>query len=469
MRVHAPPHLIPTIVMATVVVVLGCSGKKSPAPREAREQAAPEERAAVAPASQKNEPPAEAEAPTPPAPPSAPPSASHGMDSDIAEEDDPEQPAEESALDDWEATMLGATVDPQSAPVAQEEPVARENTPRTVPRLIVYDFDSAFDDGALGATVADVITGHAFRSEAFETFAELVQEERLRTKPLRASFGADVDPVVQHAREVFGADMAIWGTVTGSREEPTLHVLAMDLRGTKEAVLLRDTYPCPNIHYMPMAAERILAACLGLGLTERAPGRALETLSKNLVPNGDFESGLKGWENPMPGSVEVVDGVLTYRMDEAVAGSSGIGVLSEYIPVEPNTHYVCSIRVRSKPSIIVWVKGYAQFAANTPGEETVDPRREVYRHQMRPQKKVAPDAEGWYSASTDPFRPRHFRHDVTWMRVKLYAYYPAGTVEFDDIVLRAVSVDGVADEDERMLKAFNEKRAVPTDDEEGQQ
>jgi hypothetical protein len=43
------------------------------------------------------------------------------------------------------------------------------------------------------------------------------------------------------------------------------------------------------------------------------------------------------------------------------------------------------------------------------------------------------------------------------MRVKLYAYWPAGRVEFDDVALRRVEVEGAESEDAEMRRAFEGK------------
>ena len=114
-------------------------------------------------------------------------------------------------------------------------------------------------------------------------------------------------------------------------------------------------------------------------------------------------------------------------------------------------------------TIIVWARGYAEFEARTQGEKGVDPRREAFRHQFRPASQVEPDSRGWMAVTSKPFRPRHFRHEVKWMRVRLYAFGGgAGTAEFDDVVVRRVEVEGDSEsvrrhEDGRMLKAFGEK------------
>lgn len=381
----------------------------------------------------------------------------------------PSAPETDAALEHWEAVALDEAMSGPSgeaAPVAREAPVReapRPGSPGARPRLVVYDFESAFDGGVLGAKVADVLTGHAARSGRFQTFPEVEQEAILARRPFRASYDAEMDALAAHARDAFGAGIAIWGRVAGSRESPVLDVLALDLRNEKESLVLRERYPCPNLHYIPMAAERILASCLGIEHREEEPPRTVAVLSGNLLGNGGFEKGLAPWSISDAASrtgVAVRGGAAVFELERGVAESTGLGLLSEYVPVEKGAHYECRVRVRSDgPNIIVWVKGYAEFAGGTPGERETDPRREVYRHQMYPLKKGSRGPDGWVLAVSDPFRPRHLRHQVGWMRVKLYAYLSPGKVEFDEVLLRKVAVEGAEGEDERMFDAFEEKGA----------
>ena len=62
----------------------------------------------------------------------------------------------------------------------------------------------------------------------------------------------------------------------------------------------------------------------------------------------------------------------------------------------------------------------------------------------------------WIEIATRPFRPRNPKVPVTWMRVKLYGYWPAGVVEFEKVSLRKVEVEGETpeEEDERTRRAW---------------
>ncbi len=394
----------------------------------------------------------------------------------------------EPALDSIQAAMLGEALAPER-PVetpsknAAEEPKARAE--RGKPRLVVYNFESSLETHSeigdpLGGKVAAVLTGHAARSGFFQTFSELEQEEIIAAHPFAARGDTDPAKIAFHAREYFKADLAIWGRVTGSRSSPTIEFLALDLRrkGTADfgprlgrrdnALALRESHDCPNLHSIPVVADRILEALAGrpLGL---AAARVVRRAGPNLIRNGSFRrkgrgGSVPGWESPLPEGASVEKGRLMLRLTAAVATTHGLGVYSDWLRVDPGAHYELSCRSRAKGvTIIVWARGYAEFKAHTPGEREVDPRREAFRHQFRPASQVEPDEKGWMAVTSKPFRPRHFRHEIKWMRVRLYAFGGgAGTAEFDDVVLRKVELEGDVerakrDEDERMLKSFGEK------------
>jgi hypothetical protein len=228
---------------------------------------------------------------------------------------------------------------------------------RRLPRLVVYDFESGFDGGRLGAKVADVITGHAARSGRFETFAEIEQEGILAESPFRAALDSAVGPVGRHAREAFDADIALWGRVDGSRETPLLHAKAFDLRDSRARLALDESYACENVHHIPLAAERILAALLGEEHEGPTRARTVLALSGNLLDNGSFGKGLAGWEPNFPRHVRVEDGQLVFELPKGIAAGHGLAVMSGFLPVEEGAHYELSLRVRSRgPSVITWVK-----------------------------------------------------------------------------------------------------------------
>jgi hypothetical protein len=373
-----------------------------------------------------------------------------------------------------DAIMLDAATDtarPEAGPRA-----ATKRRPRAKPRLVAYPFESAFDDGALGRKVAVVVTGHAARTKRFDTLPKVTQDEVLAGRPFAATTDTDVKALSAHAREAFDADVVVWGRVTGGRAKPVLEVKAFDMRrrgggekggaanggakGTGDALVLAERYACANIHYIPIFAGEIVAAIDGLEPLRPKYARTVRHLSGNLLSNGDFRRGLRGWTPAFPECAKVSGARLVFTIPKGIAGGHGMSALSEFIPVEPGAHYELALRVRSHgPSVITWVKGYVEFKARSEGERAVDARREVFRHQMRPASQAEPGPDGWIEIATRPFRPRNPKVPVTWMRVKLYGYWPAGVVEFEKVSLRKVEVEGETpeEEDERTRCAWGGK------------
>ena len=300
-------------------------------------------------------------------------------------------------------------------------------------RLVVYDFHSP-ERSSLGVQVRRVFTGHAQRSGAFSTWPEVEQEEILEEHPFEASFSTAAEKVAEHARSHFGADLAIWGSVRVEGAQFYLDVAAaaaVDSFSEGSATVHRHSYRCPNVHYIPRAADVVLAECLGLkkGEEELAVRRLL---SENLVPNGSFDDGMKGWEASARGaSVVEMEGrrCLELELSRKLAVSQGLSCKSAYVELKPGAHYVFSLdAMTEKPSVIVWLRGYSMVG----GE-----RREVYRHQLR----FRPKARGlWEKLRSRPFRPGHPTHPPRWMRMMLYSYKSPGRAYFDEVVLRKVEV-----------------------------
>ena len=434
--------------MAAVMAVACSQAPKVPAPAPTPADAPTPKTAEPSP------PPPEADkAPTPPAP------------EPIVLEALPPEPEGLGGLD---AIMFDAAT--SQAPTEDKPPPATKRRPRAKPRLVAYAFESTFDDGALGRKVAVVITGHAARTKRFDTLPKVTQDEVLASRPFTATTDTDVKSISAHARAAFDADIAVWGRVTGGRAKPVLEVKALDMRRkangdgkakkTADTLVLAERYACANIHYIPIFAGEIVAAIDGLEPLRPKYAKTVRPLSGNLLANGDFRRGLSSWTPAFPECAKVSSRRLVFTIPKGIAGGHGMSALSEFVPVEPGAHYELALRVRSHgPSVITWVKGYVEFKGRSAGERLVDPRREVFRHQMRPASQAEPGPDGWIDIRTRPFRPRNPKVPVTWMRVKLYGYWPAGVVEFEKVSLYKVEVEGetAEEEDERTRRAWGGK------------
>jgi hypothetical protein len=164
----------------------------------------------------------------------------------------------------------------------------------------------------------------------------------------------------------------------------------------------------------------------------------------NLLPNGDFEHADRaaklpaGWTTEHPDHVRLVidpqgrGRVVEMTGDKKLMGGYGVDLLSGEIPVEPGRRYRCTGYTRSTgPNMKVFVRGFATVTRRVHGEtQTFDDA--VYT--MR--KDIGRTAE-WQPFQLDfeirPAAVASSQYTVKYVRIKLWAYWPAGTCWFDDI------------------------------------
>jgi hypothetical protein len=165
----------------------------------------------------------------------------------------------------------------------------------------------------------------------------------------------------------------------------------------------------------------------------------------NLVHNGDFEiadSKTKlpsGWTTKHPQNVRLIDvggthgHVIELTGDKKLMGTYGVDLTGEKIPVQPNTRYRCTGYTQSAgPKMIVFVKGYATLTKKVGGRSQIG-EEEVYR--MRKEIAASPD---WQAFNLDfEIKPvsefSDFQHKIEYLRITLWADWPAGTCKYDDI------------------------------------
>lgn len=175
------------------------------------------------------------------------------------------------------------------------------------------------------------------------------------------------------------------------------------------------------------------------------PAARSEAPGRNLVVNGDFEkpdaSGRlpEGWTTKHPKNVRLADvgrprgKAVEMTGDEALMGTYGTDLTGGKIDFKPNTRYRCTGWTRSEgPSLIVFVKGYATVTRRDKGRQVT---QEDPVYQMR--KEIAPNKE-WTRFNLDfDVKPvseySDFQHKVEYLRITLWAYWPAGTCWYDDI------------------------------------
>ncbi len=249
------------------------------------------------------------------------------------------------------------------------------------------------------------------------------------------------------ARDRFQADVAVVGRVTGAGKDYRVRLVSVRPDGGGRE--LDRTWVCSHHQIIPIEMAKAVRAVLGLApLAEGEPeDPELERRWRegpNLVANPGFEEGggpaggparWQAVEKEMAW-VENPDGpgkVLKYDMSPGTAGGYGLDFYSDWIAIEAGATYRFSVRLKSLgPTPKVFLKGYHAFP---PVDGYPAQRREVYRRQVHPK-----GAKGVWQTAVATFIPSAARpeHTPTHLKVDLYAYYPAGVIYWDDVVLKKV-------------------------------
>lgn len=326
--------------------------------------------------------------------------------------------------------------------------------------VIPFDFQSTFDQGEYGRKVGEMFWSKLHRQGGF-ILPESMHDVRDWTKRNELpSPDTPLDAVQRAVREGFEGHVGIWGRVERAADAvPDVYELSIriaDFSGPEPRwvcrldVRTKTASEIPHV-YVQEAIDR---------LYERSPGQETTVMSdpelerrwhegRNLV-EGDFEAGQQqpsGWD-PLPRYVtrpalreerSGLNHVIRFELPEVVAANEGVLYYSEYFPVEEGATYRFQCRWRSTGSAVkVFVKCYdelpTRFAqrASKDGSGAAE-RREVYRSQ---QNLKGPPKQ--WNVHTEDFTPNHARFTPRWGRVMLYAYWPAGFVDFDDVVVKQV-------------------------------
>ena len=304
------------------------------------------------------------------------------------------------------------------------------------------------DEAGLGKQVTYMLRSKAKRLGA-TVYDPSSIAELLAGRPV--SLATPPADLARLAREPFQANIVVVGHVAG-REPYQVDVLAVYADTPGSPGIFRRTYRAANHHLIPVEMANAVYDILGmarpddpLALLRQDPEIARRWReAPNLVRNPGFESAAPGgrgpahWQEPETQMAWVAnpDGpgkVLKYDMDKATAGSYGLDFYSDWIPIEAGATYRFSCRYKTLgPTPKVFLKGYHAFPAQNgyPAQ-----RRETYRRQVHPK-----GARGEWHSETADFVPLATTkaHTPAFLKVDLYAYWPAGVIFWDDVVLKKV-------------------------------
>lgn len=338
--------------------------------------------------------------------------------------------------------------------VAGDEPSANTDAQRV---LIPFDFQSKFDDGRYGRMVGDLIWKKLEREGGF-VIPESMSDVRDWSQRAKTTPGPEtpLDRMKQIVREDFGADLAIWGSVERVAGEALdvydVTIQVADFSADRPRVIYetkartKTVSEIPHV-YVRAALDRLHDRPAAKPSQPDPDAERRWRDGKNLV-RGDFEQGAPNpidW-NPLEKGVSLVSArgdrasasrVLRFTIPEDVAATTGVLHYSEFFPVEEGATYRLSTRWRTTGCAVkIFVKCYDELSTKFPeqkGQVVSSDRREVYRSQQNLQGP----ARQW-NVHTEDFTPKHTQFTPRWGRVMLYGYWPQGTVDFDDVIVKQI-------------------------------
>lgn len=320
--------------------------------------------------------------------------------------------------------------------------------PRRVEGVAFLPLTVTSEEDGLGEQVRQMLRAKAKRLGAIVYDPSSVKEVLAGRE---VSIGTPAAELASLGRRRFRADIIVTGHVAGT-EPYEVRLLAVYTDDLKRPRVFRRNYSCANHHLIPVEMAGAVYDIFGLErpkdplrmLREDADINRRWREGPNLVKNPGFEqpdpsgNGPAHWQ-PIEAQMAWApnpDGpgkVLKYDMNKATAASYGLDFYSDWIPIEPGATYRFSCRIKTlAPTAKIFLKGYHAFEA-TDGYPAQ--RRETYRRQVHPSGE-----KGQWNSVTADFIPESTRpaHAPTFLKVDLYAYWPAGVIFWDDIVLKKV-------------------------------
>ena len=364
--------------------------------------------------------------------------------------------------------------------------------------VIPFDFESRFDGGRYGQMVGDMIWQKLHREGGF-VIPDSMADVRDYCSMNQIKLGAEtpLEDVRKIVKRDFDADIGIWGSIErapgASGEIYDITIKCVDFSSSAEPKVIYEKSARTNsVSEIPhLYVQEMLNA-----LYEREPGRvaavnpiAEENWQKNpnLILGGDFERAIRGvpvgWEDRagqdreplgrlvawVPEPENPSNHVIRFTFDQGVGDSTGVMYYSLPFQVQEGATYRFQCRWRSDgPAVKVFIKCYAEMPSEyrvqgtqpgpgSPSSSTRGGATGTGSPSARSGRTTAPGYVDWsqmrecyrsqqnlkgplntWNVHTEDFTPRHTQYTPTWGRVMLYAYLGAGTVEFDDVVVKMI-------------------------------
>jgi hypothetical protein len=335
------------------------------------------------------------------------------------------------------------------------------------PMVIPFDFESKFGDGTYGQQLGDMFWTKIKRQGGF-VLPESMQEVREWCERNHFTPGPDtpMEKMKQAVKTEQAGDVGIWGKIERVAGNETdvydLWINVVDFSTDPPRIIYQKkartqtVSEIPHI-YIKEAMEALTGKVVAAFPTrENSPPKG-SAKGSSLV-NGDFEDGRRsplGWDPLTPlMSVKAERGAsgtnhyLHFNIPQTEAENAGVLYYSDFFPVEAGKTYRFQCRWRTSGCAVkVFVKCYDEFAtrfARDGGNSADLAKREVYRSQQN----LTGPSNSW-NEQVEDFTPKHSKFQPKWGRVMLYGYFPAGTVDWDDVSVTRVSPSASDDEPKR--------------------
>lgn len=338
-------------------------------------------------------------------------------------------------------------------------------------RIAVFPFESIFDDGRVGAKAGTKFRMKIARQGEHEAISEIEVGEALPPDGERPSW----DEAAYWAtlgREKCFADLVLTGRVARFADGYKVFYRLIDCRQGGARIVLDEMDSCNNEREISNIAEALVKKLAGNKPPDASPPTKWKAVGPNLVANGDFETGDQtpdGWETidnltsfwkaqGAPGKCLVIDTDVLLgqwkdwrgRLDagagldsapertpttppkyDTVGGTYGVPFRSDFIDVKKDQTYLISFDMKGK-----WIKGPVDVFAKVFVKGYImegGQRREKFRMYKACRTETAGRQWEHFSRS---FQPTRRAKDVKWMRVQIYAYWPADVYHFDNITVQ---------------------------------
>jgi len=322
--------------------------------------------------------------------------------------------------------------------------------------LLVFDLASA-DDGREGKRVGAILRARARRSGEFATIEDIEFFDAVEKVKLEPNLKTDPDEIRVFARR-FRASYVIWGGITKDDDAYLISARIMKLTPGVAPEVIECSESGEGRQNVPRSCEAILRAIQRpqVVLSNEEELKAIKQAWRkgpNLCSNPGFEDGEKfpdRWRVLRSDCVPHVSWgespgrkgrCLQYDMPKAVAASQGIMTFSAPIGIEVGATYRLHGEVLTdRPTLISFTKGHA-FVKGTEGEGFS--WREVWRRK----KTIEVEKGKWQPFTIDMHpgvdvirkgEPMPIAHRLKFIRIGLYAYWPAGKVYWDNVVFKKV-------------------------------